>query len=130
MIIGTFGDLIFETSSEKVFSLSKLQRSVGKRTAKFTPVIGKESTQYLGPELRKVDATIALNAFLGVKPREALDRLTQLVEGREIYPLIIGGRPLAENPFMLTSASESWGTLLTEGELATAEVSLSWEEYA
>lgn len=129
MIIGTFGDLTFEVSSEKVFTVSKVQRDAGKRTAKFTPTIGKESTQYLGASLRKVSGSLALNAFLGVKPREALDKLTELAEGRDVFPLIIGGRPLADNPFQLTSISESWGTILTEGELATADVNLSWEEY-
>ena len=106
MIIGTFGDLIFEASSVRVFSLAGIKRTSGKRTAKFTPVRGKEITEYLGAELRSVTATITLNANLGVKPRESLERIMQLTEGDEVYPLIIDGKPLSDNLFMLTAVQD------------------------
>jgi hypothetical protein len=52
-----------------------------------------------------------------------------MAEGREAYLLVIGGRPIGENPWRLVSLSETWDTVLNRGELVSAKASLNLEEY-
>lgn len=129
MELGSFGDLVFEVSSEKCYTVKNVKRTVGKRTAKYTPSRGKEKLMHVGSDLRQVTLSIPLNALLGIKPRDALDRLVELAEGDEVYPLIIGGKPMADNPFALTKLSEDWSVILNGGELATAMAAVTFEEY-
>lgn len=130
MAVGTYGDILFETSDEKVFAPDKLQRSVSGVWQTHKLRGRKPRTEYFGPGLRKVTFRMTLLATLGVRPRAMLERLAAIAEGRQAYPLIIGGKPLADGPMRLVSLSEEWNTVYRGGELAAATVSVTMEEYA
>lgn len=127
--IGTFGDIVFETSDLKVLNPLGIQRTGGAKWATQELVAGKPRTQYLQPKLRTVSFSIKLSAQHGVKPRAMLDKLMQMAEGYTAYRLVIGGKPLSTLPWRLTEVSESWGHMYNRGELVTAEVNLTLEEY-
>lgn len=129
-MIGTYGGVIFETSDERVLTPGSLKRTAGSSWATHKVAGAKPRTEYLAPALRKVTFTLKLVASLGVRPRAQLDRLAQLAEGREAFPLVIGGRPLAAGPMRLTAVSETWDTVYNGGELYAATVSVTLEEYA
>lgn len=129
MAIGTFGPLVFEVSSNKVFA-PKITRSAGSNWAMHDLVSGKAKSQYLGAALKSGSLDITLRAELGVRPRAMLETIAALAEGRNVYALVIGGRPLADNPFKIMDVSETWGEMYSGGELAAASVSIKFEEYA
>ena len=127
--IGTFGNIVFETSDFKVLHPLDIKRTAGSKWATQELVKGKPRVQYLQPKLRTVSFNIKLSAQHGIRPRAMLDELIQMAEGNKSYRLVINGKPLSTLPFRLTDVSESWGHMYNRGELITAEVSLTLEEY-
>ena len=127
--IGTFGDVVFETNDMRVLNPLGIQRTGGSEWATRKLIKGKPRMQYMQPKLRTVSFSIKLSSQHGVKPRAMLDKLMDMAEGSMAYKLVIGGKPLSPLPFVLKDVSESWGHMYNRGELVTAEVSLTLEEY-
>lgn len=130
MAIGNFGSIVFQTSDRKILSLRGLSQTAGSSWAVHDVIGGKQKAEYTGPTLRTLSFEITLSAELGVRPRKLLKELEEMAEGREVFPLVIGGKPVGDNPWRLVSLSEEWDTILNRGELISAKVSLNLEEYA
>lgn len=129
MAMGSWGPFVFQVSDRKVFALKDITRSAGSSWSTHSTIKGKPKAQYQAPALRTASGTVQLRADYGVKPRQQLEAMAKAAECSHVYPLIIGGKPLAQNPMRLTGISETWNTVYTGGELFSAEVSLSFEEY-
>lgn len=129
MAMGSWGPYVFQVSDKKMFALRDITRTASSTWATHTTIKGKPKTQYQAPALRTAGGTVTLRADYGVKPRKQLEEMAKAAEGSRAYPLIIGGRPLSQNPMRLTGISETWNTVYNGGELFSAEVSLSFEEY-
>lgn len=128
-MIGSFGDVVFQVSDGNIMTFQNLQLSSEGRWASQEVISGKPRAQYLGPGTGKVSFEISVSAAFGVKPRDMIDRLTRKVENGEVNALIIGGRPISGNPFYIKSISATWGEVFNGGELYSAKMSLSLEEY-
>ena len=128
-MIGSLGDIVFEVSDKKLLTANGITRSVGSNWTTHQLIGGKVKTEYSGAKLQSLSMTIQLNSRFGVRPRKMLDKLAEMAEGRKVYPLIIGGKPVGRNYWRITSVSESWGNIYSGGELASASVQLTLEEY-
>ena len=130
-MIGTLGpNLIFTVSDDYVLTFSGMTRDVSGRWATHeTPGI-KPRAEFLGPGLQTVSLPITLSAGLGVKPRQMLERVEQMVETGDTEYLILGCRPVGKNRFRVTASSETWDVIYNQGELARAKLTLTLEEYA
>ena len=128
-MIGSFGSVVFQTSDRRILTPQGMQQTAGSSWAAHDVIGGKQKTEYTGPTLRTISFEITLSAELGIRPRKTLEQLESLAEGREAFPLVIGGRPVGANPWRLVSLSEAWDTMLNRGELISAKVSLKLEEY-
>lgn len=129
MQIGSFGPVVFEVSNKRVFTASDVKRSSSSNWAAHDRIEGKSRSQYLSPGLKKVTLEVQLRADYGVPPSSTLSQLHRLAEGRDVYPLILGGVPQADNPFKLTACEESDSASLPGGALFSATASLTFEEY-
>ena len=104
MAIGTLGrNVVFEVSDDRVFTFSELTREVTSRWTNHEPQ--------------------------GVRPRDVLEAIENMVENGTAETLVIGNRPVGSNPFRLTGSSEAWNTVYNRGELARATLTISLEEY-
>ena len=130
-MIGTLGtDLVFTVSDNYVFTFAGMTRDVSSRWATHeTPGI-KPRAEFLGPGLQTVSLPITLSSNLGVKPRQMLERVEQMVETGDSEYLILGYRPVGKNRFRVTASSETWDVIYNRGELARAKLTLTLEEYA
>ena len=130
-MIGTLGtDLVFETSDNYVLTFAGMTRDVSGRWATHeTPGI-KPRAEFLGPGLQTVSLPITLSSNLGIKPRQMLERVEQMVETGDTEYLILGYRPVGKNRFRVTASSETWDVIYNRGELARAKLTLTLEEYA
>lgn len=129
MAMGSWGPFVFQISDKKLFALHDISRTAGSSWTTHNTIKGKPKVQYHAPTLRGASGTVTLRADYGVKPRTQLERLANAAEGVNVYPLIIGGKPLSKNPMRLTGISETWNTVYNGGELFSADVSLTFEEY-
>lgn len=130
MAIGTLGrNVVFEVSDDRVFTFSELTREVTSRWTNHEPQGVKPKPEFLGAGLQTASLTIALSATLGVRPRDVLEAIENMVENGTAETLVIGNRPVGSNPFRLTGSSEAWNTVYNRGELARATLTISLEEY-
>lgn len=120
---------MFEVSDKKVITPGGITRSTGSNWTTHQLIGGLSKTEYSGAKLQSLSLTIQLSSRLGVRPRKMLDKLAQMAEGRKVYPLIIGGKPVGKHSWRLTSVSETWGNIYGNGTLASASVQLTLEEY-
>ena len=130
-MIGTLGtDLVFTVSDNYVFTFAGMTRDVSSRWATHETPGVKPRAEFLGPGLQSVSLPITLSSNLGVKPREMLERVEQMVETGDTEYLILGYRPVGKNRFRVTASSEIWDVIYNQGELARAKLTLTLEEYA
>lgn len=130
MAIGTLGrNVVFEVSDDRVFTFSELTREVTSRWTNHEPQGVKPKPEFLGAGLQTASLTITLSAALGVRPRDVLEAIENMVENGTAETLVIGNRPVGSNPFRLTGSSEAWNTVYNRGELARATLTISLEEY-
>lgn len=129
MAMGSWGPFVFKVSDKEVFALRDITRTAGSNWSMHSTIKGKPKAQYQAPKLRTASGAVTLRADYGVKPRKQLEEFTKAAEGSVAHPLIIGGKPLSQNPMRLTGVSETWNTVYNGGELFSAEVSLTFEEY-
>ena len=130
MAIGTLGrNVVFEVSDDRVFTFSELTREVTSRWTNHEPQGVKPKPEFLGAGLQTASLTITLSATLGVRPRDVLEAIENMVENGTAETLVIGNRPVGSNPFRLTGSSEAWNTVYNRGEVARATLTISLEEY-
>lgn len=128
--IGNLGKLIvFEVSSDKVLTFSKMSRTVKGRWTSHNIIAGKPQSEFLGADVQSVSLTIFLSSSHGVRPRKTLERIEKAVERGEHFPFVIGGKRVGTGDWKITSASETWDKVFNGGELIEAKVTLSLEEY-
>lgn len=129
MAIGTFGALVFESAEGAQFTPKSFSREVSSRTASHEAIGGSPRTEFLGAGLQKVSLELLLRADHDVSPRARLEQLARMAETGEAHRLILGGRPVGQNPFRVTGTSETWNTVYRGGELFSASVTVELEEY-
>lgn len=130
MAIGSFGPVVFKSSDRYSLVPTSIKRTSGSTWATHDVIGGRQRTEYTGKKLVSVSLDIELNAGLGVRPRDEIEELRSIAEKSRAYRLIIGGRPLASHTMRLTELSDEWGTVYRGGELWSAKVSCTFEEYA
>lgn len=151
-MIGNLGkEIIFFTSSVERLTFNNLSEGAGAKFAEHSLIEGKPRKQYIGPTLRTLSLDINLRAdfnisagsaspylnmaanlaktIAGYTPRAMLEKLKDLTESGQANYLIIGGRPVSQNPFIVTGVSDKWGVVLNLGQLFSCNVSLTLEEY-
>lgn len=130
MAIGSWGGgLVFSTSDRRILTFSNFTRSSGSEWATHSRIGQKDQVEYLRPKLQKVTFSIKLDATLGVRPRAMLDLLNLYAERGTINTLVIGGRRVGRHRWRITDLSETWETVFNRGELVSAKVNVTMQEY-
>lgn len=128
--IGNLGSLIvFEVSSNKVLTFQKMTQTVKGRWATHAVIQGKPESEFLGPDLRQGSLPIYLSVNHGVRPRTIIEKIEKAVESGTPYPLVIGGKKIGDNDWVVTNLSETWGEIIRDGCLVTANLTLTLAEY-
>lgn len=128
--IGNFGkELVFETSDQKILTFSGFNQKVSGRWSDHIIIGSKTHKEFNGPGNRKISFEMTLDATLGVKPREVMEKMEKMIESGYVDYLVIGGKMIGENRFVITDMSEKWGAIYSRGELARINLNVSMEEY-
>ncbi len=127
--IGYFGSERFEVSDKKVFTPNNFQRSSSARFESFNRIGLKPLTEYVAPGLATFSFGIQVSAVLGVNPREVLDHWIELAEAGNPDILVIGNKVVGTDQWVLKTAADTWKQVDGRGNILTAEINLSFEEY-
>lgn len=130
MPVGNWGsDIIFRVSERQALTFQKLTHTIGSEWATHSRIGLKDQSEFIRPKLEGISFTMKVDATLGVKPRAMLDRLRLLVERGEINSFVVGGKRVGRYRWKITDVSEEWNIVLNEGELFSADVSVTMQEY-
>ena len=128
--IGNLGKLIvFEVSSDKVLTFKNMTQSVNGRWATHDIIGNKPKSEFLGAGQRSVSLPVFLSSNHGVKPRRTMEKIEKSVENGTPHLLVIGGKQVGANQWVITDMSESWDNIIKDGKLVSANVTLTLAEY-
>lgn len=127
-MIGALGEIVFETSAEKLLTFRDLSRT-GEARVEAHEVIGRKPViEYIGPALDKVSLMVRLDVSHGIVPLDEIKRLRAMLNAGEILPLTIGGEFFGD--WIITQISEGNHRVDNRGNVLIAEVTISLTEVA
>lgn len=128
-MIGNYGDITFETSDERILNFTGFSRDSVGRWAPHDVIDRKPVLEYLGPELDTITFTVALNGNFGVRPRDEMERWLIKCRDGTAETLVIGGKPLGMDKWVVLSVSQMWGVVFNRGEVFAGSVDVELNEY-
>jgi len=108
-MIGSLGDVVFEVSDKKIFSINNaINRSYKSKISEHTAIYGPGMLRHQGRELTEVNFGISLVSSLTPEstPAEELDKIKTMWEFGEYDYLTLGGQTFGAFPFLITDITE------------------------
>lgn len=127
-MIGTFGDIVFETSRDKILTFSDFVRKRSATFAEHLVVDAKPRLQFTGLGLDDISFAVRLDASLGIHPEDHLARFRDVQAAGASCHLIIGGKVLGR--FYLVSLTESRSHIDRQGQPWRVDLTLTLREDA
>ncbi|KYD02630.1 hypothetical protein B4102_0224 [Heyndrickxia sporothermodurans] len=127
--IGSFGDIVFETSTKKKLTFNEFERSGSARWNDHEIIGQKPKSEFSGPGLDEINITILLRAELGINPKKQLDKMRSMKDKGTAKSFVLGGKAISSNYWVIQQLVESYKTVDNRGNILTSEVTLSLKEY-
>ena len=108
-MIGSLGDVVFEVSDKKIFSINNaINRTYKSKISEHTAIFGPGMIRHQGRELTELSFGISLVASLipDTTPSEQLDKIKTMWEFGEYDYLTLGGQTFGAFPFLIIDMSE------------------------
>ena len=128
-MIGTFGDVVFEVSAEKIRTFDNFTRASAERWAAHEIIGQKPLSEFIGPGLDTIGFSMRFDAQSGVNPRVEMEKLLVMSRSGQAETLIIGGKGLGVNKWVIKSLTQKWQTVDNQGNLLVGVLDVSLEEY-
>ncbi len=128
-MIGYFGDVVFQSSSEKLLTFNSFKYAAAGRWEKHNVISKKPVQEFIGPDVDSVTFTIILDGSYGVKPRTEMETWIEMVNSGVADILVIGNKALGNDKWIVKSVSEAWDTIFNKGELYSGKIDVTLEEY-
>lgn len=128
-IVGSFGNVIFEVSTDKTLTLNDLEKKSSAKWSEHDIQGNKAKLEFNGPGLIDISYTLLLRAEQGINPVKEIAKLEQMQNKGEAHHFILGQKPIALNKFVLTDVSSGLRNIDQYGNVFSAEVTVSLKEY-
>lgn len=133
MVIGKFGGRTFEVTSGRIFTPRDISLSGELDTSDDDASGKKPATTIKGPGLEKVGLEFRLLAVAGIAIQTEIDAWRSIRDAAIAYPLILFGRAVGLNKYLLkgVSVSDVVGAKVNgQAIMSAATLKLDFEEYA
>lgn len=128
-MIGSYGDIVFETSDKRILTFSDFKYTAASRWEKHDNMNAKPTSEFIGPDLDQITFTVILNGNYGVKPRQEMEIWLEKVTKGTADVLVIGTKPLGQDKWVVKQVSNAWDTIFNKGELFSGKIDVTLEEY-
>lgn len=128
-IIGSFGVIVFEVSTDKIQTYDEFQRTNSPRWQEHSIIGQKPILEFEGPGVDTISFNIVLRADLGVNPEEQLVKLRKFARWGQKALFIRGNQPISTNYWVIDSLIEKHRNIDKLGNVLTIEVELNLKEY-
>ena len=129
MTVGSFGDIIFETSDSRILTFTGFKRTVATNYNKHHNIGVKPTLEYDAPDSDSITFTMTLDAQYGVSPRDNVSRMIEMCRDGEAYPLIIGTGAQGLDMWVITQLGAGFDVILNDGGILRASLDITLMEY-
>lgn len=129
MLVGFMAGVPFMVSKAFVRTFDDYNRNSSGRWAKHELLGQKPVLEFIGPDTEKISFSIHLRTDQGIAPEAELKKLRNLRDKGKAFPLVIGGRLITQNLWVLESLDEAvmhWGRA---GSIFAIKVDVTLQEY-
>jgi len=127
--IGALGEIVFETSEEKIETVHNVRWSGSARYATHNRAGTNALTEFLGVAPDKIRFDLVLSAYLGVDPMRELVKLWDYERSGRAVSLILGSKAYGKYRWNVLSHEIKLEAFDAGGDLAHATVSVTLQEY-
>lgn len=128
-MIGYLGDIVFETSDQRILTFTGFKHDSAGRWEKHSVIGQKPVQEFVGPDIDTITFTVNLNGSYGVKPRDEMEKWLNMVNDGIVDVLVIGTKALGKDKWSVKNVSEAWEVVFNKGELFSGKVDVTLEEY-
>ena len=129
MFIGTFGNVVFETSNDLVRTFKDMTRDTNVRLASHDIIGKKPVIEWIGPGTDTIKFSMQFNSLLGVEPKDEEKKLRDMAQTGKVAHIIVGGEPISDYKFIIESISSSGRIYDRDGNLIKSMVDITVKEY-
>nr|DAT75251.1 MAG TPA: hypothetical protein [Caudoviricetes sp.] len=129
-LVGTWGlNLIFRVSAKRVLTFKDFSRTVTAKWVSHDTVSGKPVKEFLGTDSEQLSMKIHLTAALGINVGRTIKMIENAISKGTANYLVIGGRRVGNNKFVISKMSEKWERVYKKGQIYEATLTLTFLEY-
>lgn len=128
-MIGTFGDVVFVASSEKIRTFDEFSRETAARWAIHEVHLRHPVPEYIGPGQDTINFTMYFDVRYGMNPRIELDRLLVMARSGTAATLTIGGSALGVSKWYIESVPQHYDYFDNRGKLLVGRAVVTLKEY-
>lgn len=127
--IGCLGDIPFEVSANTVLTINNMRLSGSARYATHQRHAGDALTEFVGNDPDKFSFEMILSAYLGINPKEMVDKLTQYRREGRTLPLVIGDTAYGKYRWSILSNDVRMQYTDGKGNITSMTVKVTLQEY-
>ena len=127
--IGSFADIAFEVSSERVFTFDDYRRNSKARYSKHELINLPPALEYLGSEPEEISFKMIFTVSLAVNPAAETARLRELCLNGEADYLVLGNEVIGDHMWTIESVNETAKAWDDSGHIIFSEVEVKMVEY-
>ena len=128
-MIGSFGDVVFEVSADKISTFDGFARSASSRWQAHEILGQKPRSEFVGPGLDTITFTMRFDVRFGVNPKQEMDKLLIMCREGRAATLIVGGEPIGVDKWVIKSITQRWTHVDGAGRCIVGTADVSLEEY-
>ena len=125
-MIGSYGDIVFTVSTDKVLTFDGLEKDLGARFAKQEIHLNKPVLEFIGEDLAELKLSIRFDVSLGVNPKIQLDKIETSIKNGERKVLMIGNNFIGY--FAIQKINEKFRRIDNQGNILAIDIDLSLME--
>jgi hypothetical protein len=127
--IAQFGNKTFNVSGNNIYTFDGFTKSSSVSTESQEVSGGKPSTHIKGDNLDTLGFNISLNNRFGIDVRAEIEEWEKIKNSHQAQMFILGGKSISKNKYMLKSVDILETVIDNKGNMRSAKLTLSFEEY-
>lgn len=128
-MIGYFGDIIFETSENKIRTFNNLKQSASSAYSDHKRYKKKPQREFEGPNNQGTSFEMKIKAGHGVSPFKMKKKVIQYCQNGTVCPFVVGGHKVGDGKWTIDSVDAEFNQVWNHGELVSVTLSVTATEY-
>ena len=129
MLIGFMAGIPFIVSKNYIRTFDGYSRSGSGRWVKHEIIAQKPVMEFIGPDTEQISFSMLLRSDMGISPANELNNLRKLRDKGKYFSLVIGGKKIGSNSWVIESMGEAVNFWSKIGNILSVKVDITLAEY-